>query len=94
VSAYAVQQCLFDQLGRWAAAPGTAVVTGGYDLTADERAVVDANDIAGLYVLGVHPVLLNAWCRATGHTRDEYRRLLAPLALPETGEPRWRTSSR
>lgn len=88
-----MQQCLFDQLRRWTGEPGTPVVVDGYDLTADERDVVAANDIGRLYALGVHPVLLNAWCRATGHTRDDYRRLLAPYAVATTEVPRWRTSS-
>jgi hypothetical protein len=93
VSVYAVQQCLFDQLRRWSDAPGTPVATDGYELADDERAAVAANDIGGLYALGVHPVLLNAWCRATGYTRDDYRRLLEPYGVPTTEEPRWRTSS-
>ena len=94
MSAYAVQQCLFDQLRRWSAGPGTPVVTEGYDLAGDELTVIGANDIAGLYTLGVHPVLLNAWCRATGYTRDDYRQLLAPVRVPDVREPRWRNSSR
>lgn len=88
-----MQQCLFDQLRRWAVGPGTPVLTVGYDLTADELATIAANDIAALYERGVHPVLLNGWCRATGHTRDEYRRLLAHHRTEATETPRWRTSS-
>jgi hypothetical protein len=94
VSAYALQQLLFDQLGRRSAEPGTALVVAGYDLTPAELDAVERNDIAGLFELGVHPVLLNAWCRATGHTRDQYRELLAPHRRPDDGkEPRWRTSA-
>ena len=93
VSAYAVQQCLFDQLRRWSEAPGTEVTVDGYDLSCDEANAIAANDIGALYALGVHPVLLNGWCRATGHTRDDYKRLLAPYRRTTTTVPRWRTSS-
>ncbi|HEX9259972.1 MAG TPA: hypothetical protein VF855_10585 [Acidimicrobiales bacterium] len=93
MSAYRLQQYLFDQLGRWATDPDDDVDVVAYALEADELEAVGHNDIAGLYRLGVHPVLLNAWCRATGHSRDEYRSLLAPLRRPDDGRaPRWRTS--
>ena len=88
-----MQQCLFDQMRRWSGAPGTPVVTDGYDLSGEERVAITGNDVGGLYAMGVHPVLLNGWCRATGHTRDDYKRLLAPYRRPVTGVPRWRTSS-
>lgn len=85
MSAYALQQYLFDALRD----RGTPIER--YDLSEAEQDAVDGNDIAALHVLGVHPVLLNAWCRATGHTRDEYRQLLAPYRRPETRRPRWRS---
>jgi len=94
MSAYRLQQYLFDQLGRWAGEPGSAVDLASYELSTVELAAVEGNDIEALYRLGVHPVLLNAWCRATGYTRDEYRRLLAPCRRPDDGRvPRWRTSA-
>jgi hypothetical protein len=94
VSAYRLQQYLFDQLGRWSSEPGTTVDVAAYELDDAELAAVEGNDIGALYALGVHPVLLNAWCRATGHTRDQYRVLLAPYRRPDHGkEPRWRTSA-
>ena len=93
MSVYAVQQCLFDQLRRWSETPGTPVAFDGYDLSGDETSAITANDIGALYAMGVHPVLLNGWCRATGHTRDDYKRLLAPYRQPAGKVPRWRTSS-
>ncbi len=92
MSAYALQQLLFDQLQQWGAGGGD-VARGDYDLSGDETAAVERNDIGALYQLGVHPVLLNAWCRATGHTRDDYKRLLAPYRATPTTVPRWRASS-
>ncbi len=94
MSAYSLQQYLFDQLARWSVEPGAVVDVHLYELAPAEAAAVAANDIAGLSRLGVHPVLLNAWCRATGHTRDDYRVLLAPLRTGDDGRmPRWRTSA-
>jgi hypothetical protein len=97
---YRLQQYLFDQLGCWATQPGQALDPAPYELGPREAAALQDNDIGALYGLGVHPVLLNAWCRATGHPRDEYRRLLAPYLAREREEStragrtaRWRTSS-
>jgi hypothetical protein len=93
MSTYTLQQYLFDQLGRWADEPGTALDPAPYELTHEEHVAMTTNDIAVLHGMGVHPVLLNAWCRATGHTRDDYRRLLAPYRRPDDERvPRWRSS--
>jgi len=94
MTAYRLQQCLFDQLGRWSVEPAAPLDVAPYELDPAEADAVEHNDIGALYALGVHPVLLNAWCRATGHTRDQYRELLAPYRRPDDGkEPRWRTSA-
>jgi hypothetical protein len=94
MSAYGLQQYLFDQLARWSADRDDVLDVAPYPLDAAETAAVQRNDVAALYRLGVHPVLLNAWCRATGHSRDDYRALLAPLRRPDDGRaPRWRTSA-
>lgn len=90
MSAYQLQQFLFDQLGRWAVDADSRLDPDGYELAPAEAAAVADNDIAALHQLGVHPVLLNAWCRATGYSRDEYRRLLAPYRRPGGARaPRW-----
>ena len=44
-----------------------------------------------LYQLGLHPVLLNAFCRASGYTRDDYRKVLSVFAKPDERKGRWRT---
>ena len=94
MTAYRLQQYLYDQLGRWSSQPGEAVDIEAYELDPAELEAVAGNDIGALYTLGVHPVLLNAWCRATGFTRDQYRELLAPYRRPDDGrQPRWRTSA-
>ena len=86
MSLYALQQFMFDALRQ----PGTSA--DGYELMDEESSAVSSNDIAAFYVMGVHPVLLNAWCRATGYTRDQYREVLAPHRTMRGGRPRWRTS--
>lgn len=94
MTAYRLQQHLFDQLGRWSTEPGAVLDVSPYDLDGAELEALARNDVAALYALGVHPVLLNAWCRATGYTRDQYRELLAPLRRPDDGRaPRWRSSA-
>ncbi len=64
-----------------------------YDLTDVERAAFDARDVAALYGLGLHPVLINRFARQAGYSRDEYRALLAPYATETTRRGRWQTSS-
>jgi hypothetical protein len=86
MSAYQLQQFLFDRLRDAAAMPEN------YSLDAAESSAISDNDIAALFQLGVHPVLLNSWCRATGYTRDAYREILAPLAPPKQGVGRWHNS--
>jgi hypothetical protein len=83
VSAYQLQQFMFDRLRDSAVSPDC------YELDEGELAAIADNDIAALYQRGVHPVLLNSWCRATGYTRDAYREILAPLAPLREGSGRW-----
>jgi hypothetical protein len=68
--------------------------TDRYELTDTERRAFDDRDVAGLYRLGLHPVLLNGFCRSIGVSRDEYRKVLEPFATPETLTPRWQSTSR
>jgi hypothetical protein len=47
--------------------------------------VIDVQeDVAALYRMGLHPVLLNGYCRAIGYERSDYRAILAAQAVPET----------
>ena len=65
--------------------------TSGYDLTEDEKKAFESKDVAALYQLGLHPVLLNRFCRAAGFARDEYRKILQPFATKEERKARWQT---
>jgi hypothetical protein len=82
VSAYALQRAIYDYLnprGR----PGAPALDAGelrarYELSeAELRAVLDS-DVAALYRLGVHPVLLNGYCRARV-PRERYRAAMEQL---------------
>jgi hypothetical protein len=63
---------------------------GGYDMTDEERKAFENRDIAALYRLGLHAVLLNRFCRAAGFARDEYRKILEPFGVQEERKGRWR----
>jgi hypothetical protein len=62
---------------------------GRYDLTEPERSAFEATDIGALYQMGLHPVLLNAFCRVSGFARDDYRKVLEQYATPEERKGRW-----
>ena len=89
MSSYQLHRCVYD----WVRAGEVYSAAGGddrqgfddsaYELTDDERAAFTHRDVAGLYRMGLHQVLLNRFCRAAGFARDEYRKLLEPFAEPE-----------
>jgi len=92
MTTYELNRCVYDfmragELGTGEVAPFEAA---RYDLTDDERRAFEEPDIAALYRMGLHPVLLNGFCRAVGYTRDGYRKLLEPLADAGTGKAPWR----
>jgi hypothetical protein len=97
VSLYQLHRCVYDwvRAGEVNSAQGgdgrAGFDTSAYDLTDDERKAFEGKDVAGLYQLGLHPVLLNRFCRAAGFGRDEYRKLLQPFAVPEERKGRWQT---
>lgn len=64
---------------------------GRYELTDEERKAFESRDVAALYQLGLHAVLLNRFCRAAGYNRDEYRKILQPFGTEETRKGRWQT---
>jgi hypothetical protein len=92
VSLYQLHRCVWDFIR---AGQVSSNNTGGhfdarkYDLTAEELRAFETRDPAALYRLGLHPVLLNAFCRASGYTRDDYRKVLSQFATVETGTARW-----
>ncbi|HLL37319.1 MAG TPA: hypothetical protein VK545_26280 [Streptomyces sp.] len=84
---YLLQRAVFDRLRQGEA----AVLPAG--LPESDAALLRAGDLRGLADRGVHPVLINAFARALGMTRADYRRLLAagrPAA--RKGVARWRAS--
>lgn len=91
MSLYQLHRCIFDYMRAGEVSSGAAPEfdASRYDLTDDERKVFEAKDIAALHQLGLHPVLLNGYCRAIGYGRDEYRAKLAADVVPETRTGRW-----
>ncbi|HEY0813678.1 MAG TPA: hypothetical protein VGE11_10400 [Pseudonocardia sp.] len=95
MSVYQLNRCVYDwvRAGEVNSHAGTDGRIGfddsGYELTDDERKAFQARDVASLYQLGLHEVLLNRFCRAAGFARDEYRALLAPLGVKEERRGRW-----
>jgi hypothetical protein len=91
VSLYQLHRAVWDQMraGEVSSGPGRSFDADRYDLTAEERAAFENRDVAALYQLGLHPVLLNGFCRASGFSRDAYRGLLQGFATPETRTARW-----
>jgi hypothetical protein len=93
VSSYQLHRCVWDYL-RAGEVKSNSNSSGKFDdskyeLTDDERKAFEGKDVAALYRLGLHPVLLNAFCRAAGYTRDDYRKVLAVFAAPEERTGRW-----
>ena len=91
MSLYQLHRCIFDFLRAGEVSNGAApnFNVSSYDLTDEERKVFESKDIAALYRMGLHPVLLNGYCRAIGYERSDYRAILASQALPETKTGRW-----
>ena len=91
MSLYQLHRCVFDFLRAGEVSSGAAPSfdASNYDLSDSERKVFEAKDIAALYQLGLHPVLLNGYCRAIGYERSDYRAILASQSLPETRVGRW-----
>jgi hypothetical protein len=88
--AYTLQKAIYDYLnpkGRPdAPALDAEALRARYGLDEAETAALVEGDVAALYRLGVHPVLLNSYARARV-PRDRYRAALATLdaSPPEPG---------
>jgi hypothetical protein len=94
MSLYQLHRCVFDFIRSGEAKSGNArpvFDVSRYELTEPERTAFEDRDVGALYQLGLHPVLLNAFCRATGYTRDDYRKVLSAFAKPDERKGRWRT---
>jgi len=95
MSLYQLHRCVYD----WVRAGEVSDQASGggresfdasrYDLTEAEKKAFETKDVAALYHLGLHAVLLNRFCRAAGFARDEYRKILEPFAKPEERRGRW-----
>jgi hypothetical protein len=95
MSWYQMHRCVYD----WVRAGEVNSGEGGdgragfdvsaYELTDDERKAFENRDIAALYNLRLHEVLLNRFCRAAGFARDDYRKILEPFGQKEERKGRW-----
>ena len=96
MSLYQLHRAIFDYLRAGEVSSGAApdFDLGRYDLTGSERKTFEAQDVAALYQMGLHPVLLNGYCRAIGYGRDDYRAILAAHAVPESRTGRWHEQAR
>lgn len=97
MSWYQLHRCVYDWVRAGEVSSDTSgdgragFDSSGYELTDEERKAFETKDVAGLYQLGLHRVLLNRFCRAAGFARDDYRALLAPFAETEERRGRWQT---
>ncbi|GEL18487.1 hypothetical protein [Pseudonocardia asaccharolytica] len=94
MSLYQLHRCVYDwvrvgEVGSAAGGGRAAFDTAGYQLTDEERAAFESQDVAAMYRLGLHPVLLNRYCRAAGYARDDYRKILEPFGVPQQRRGRW-----
>jgi hypothetical protein len=96
VSLYQLQQCVYDYLRTLEAVePGSPVPplsTSGYDLNAEEERALKAGDVGAMYSMGIHPVIINGYCRAMGYRRADYRELLQTQNNEPKRKTRWQTS--
>lgn len=96
MSRYELQQCLFDHLRALERpdedrAPDD-IDTTGFTLTEAEAAACAAGDVGAFHTLGVHPVIINAYARANGWKRADYRGLFPAGAATHRRRARWQTS--
>jgi hypothetical protein len=89
MSIYRLQQRIFETLRGKASPPGRRDPQDD-GLTEEERRALEDEDVAALYLMGVHPVLLNGFCRAAGLGRNDYRAVLEPFDDAVRRMPRWR----
>lgn len=94
MSNYQLHRCVYDwvragEVNSVAADGRLGFDDSGYELTDEERKAFESRDIAALYQLGLHQVLLNRFCRAAGFARDDYRKILEPFGRPEGRKGRW-----
>ncbi|MEN2472175.1 hypothetical protein [Burkholderia sp. GS2Y] len=64
----------------------------GYQLTVVEQRALVEGDVDALYRFGVHPVLINGYCRAQGYKRADYRSLFKSTVTSSSRRTRWQKS--
>ena len=96
MSLYQLQQCVYDYLRTLeaveAGSPMPMLSTSGYDLNEDEERALKAGDVGAMYSMGIHPVIINGYCRAMGYRRADYRELLQSKNNEPKRKTRWQTS--
>ena len=96
MSLYQLQQCVYDYLRTLeaveAGSPVPPLSTSGYDLNEEEQRALKAGDVGAMYSMGIHPVIINGYCRAMGYRRADYRELLQKQNNEPKRKTRWQTS--
>lgn len=96
MSLYQLQQCVYNYLRTLEAVePGSPVPTlstSGYDLNDEEERALKTGDVGAMYSMGIHPVIINGYCRAMGYRRADYRELLENKNNEPKRKTRWQTS--
>ena len=73
MSLYQLQQCVYDYLRTLeaveAGSPVPALSTSRYDLSEEEERALKTGDVGAMYSMGIHPVIINGYCRAMGYRR-------------------------
>lgn len=91
MSLYETQRYMYDALRALETEGGARPGFDGYQLTDVQRDQLQARDVAALYSMGAHPVLLQQYARATGLTTDDLRRALTTVAIDDTRTARWQS---
>lgn len=91
MSLYETQRYMYDSLRALEVEGGVRPGFDGYQLTDSQREQLRAGDVAALYSMGAHPVLLQQYGRATGLTTDDLRRALTTIKIDDSGAARWQS---
>ena len=96
MSLYQLQQCVYNYLrtleGVEPGSPVPTLSTSGYDLNEEEQRALKTGDVGAMYSMGIHPVIINGYCRAMGYRRADYRELLEKKNNEPKRKTRWQTS--
>ena len=96
MSLYQLQQCVYNYLRTLeaveAASPVPTLSTSGYDLNEEEQRALKTGDVGAMYAMGIHPVIINGYCRAMGYKRADYRPLFKETTMVTKGKARWQKS--